>query len=203
MNIDILELGPMGNCTYLLSQDGQALLIDPAWDMHILEQTLTQKNLTLIAVFFTHGHCDHVKDCEPFLRTHQLKAYIEEKDVLLSGLSTEVLQPYSGEQNLQIGPFLVHIIPTPGHTAGGVCLQIGNAVFTGDTLFPGACGRVDLPSSNARDMRKSLLTLSKLPEDTHVFAGHSYGGSSQSTIGQERQNNPFMRSAIKDEKVLF
>ena len=192
----------MGNCTYLVSQDEQALLIDPAWEMDFIEQTLAQKKVTLLAVLFTHGHFDHVKNSEALLRAHQLKAYIEEKDVLLSGLPADVLQPYSGEQNLNIGPFAVHIIPTPGHTSGGVCLQIAEALFTGDTLFPGACGRVDLPSSNARDMRKSLLTLSKLPEDTRVFAGHSYGGSSQSTIGQERAHNPFMKNAIKDEKVL-
>lgn len=96
----------------------------------------------------------------------------------------------------------MHIIPTPGHTAGGVCIQIGHAVFTGDTLFPGACGRVDLPSSNPRDMRKSLLTLSKLPDDTQIFAGHSYGGKASSFISYERLHNPFMRNAIKDKDIL-
>ena len=202
MNIDVLELGPMDNCTYLVSDGTDALLIDPGWDMNYIEHTLTQKKLNLLAVLFTHGHFDHVKDCEPLLRAHHLKAYLEEKDVALSGLPADVLHTYCGEQNFQIGPFAVHIIPTPGHTAGGVCIQIGDAIFTGDTLFPGACGRVDLPSSDARAMRKSLLTLSKLPEDTRVFAGHSYGGQCCSTIGAERMHNPFMRSAIKDEGVI-
>lgn len=202
MQIDVLELGPMANCTYLVSQDGQALLIDPAWDMQAIENALQQKGLSLLAVLFTHGHFDHVKDCEPFLRKHKLKAYLEEKDVLLSGLPAEVLQTYSGEQSLEICPFKIHILPTPGHTAGGVCIEIGNAIFTGDTLFPGACGRVDLPSSDARAMRKSLLTLSKLPDDTRIYAGHSYGGRCSSYIQEERLNNPFMRSAIKDEKVI-
>ena len=202
MQIDVLELGPMANCTYLVSQGKDALLIDPAWDMQAIEQTLQEKQISLQAVFFTHGHFDHVKNCEPFLRAHGLRAYIEQKDVLLSGLPAEVLQPYSGEQHLSIGPFPVHIIPTPGHTAGGVCIQIEDTVFTGDTLFPGACGRVDLPSSDARQMRKSLLLLSKLPEDTRIFAGHSYGGKCSSYIGAERLHNPFMRSAIKDEKVI-
>lgn len=202
MNIDVLELGPMANCTYLVTQGKDALLIDPAWDMNFITHTLKQKNVNLLAVLFTHGHFDHVKDCEPLLRAHGLKAYIEANDVTLSGLSPEVLQPYSGEQHLQLGPFAVHIIPTPGHTAGGVCIHIADALFTGDTLFPGACGRVDLPSSDAREMRKSLLKLSKLPEDTRIFAGHSYGGKCSSNIGFERVSNPFMRNAIKDEKVL-
>ena len=202
MNIDVLELGPMANCTYLISKGSDALLIDPGWDMNYIEHTLTEKKLNLLAVLFTHGHFDHVKDCEPLLRAHNLRAYLEEKDVALSGLSADVLQIYRGEQNFNIGPFDIHILPTPGHTAGGVCIQIGNAIFTGDTLFPGACGRVDLPSSDPRAMRKSLLILSKLPEDIRVFAGHSYGGRCGSTIAEERINNPFMRSAIKDEGVI-
>ena len=202
MNIDVLELGPMANCTYLLTQGKDALLIDPAWDMNFLEHTLKTKELNLLAVLFTHGHFDHVRDAETLLRSHGLKAYLEKNDIALSGLPEELLNTYSGEQNLTIGPFDIHIIPTPGHTAGCVCLQIGNALFTGDTLFPGACGRVDLPSSDPREMRKSLLMLSKLPEDTQIFAGHSYGGKCSSYIGYERTHNPFMRNAIKDEKVI-
>lgn len=202
MNIDVLELGPMGNCTYLVSQGTDALLIDPAWDINFIEHTLKTKHFNLLAVLFTHGHFDHVRDAEQLLRAHNLKAYIEENDVSLSALPAEVLQPYRGTQELKIGPFDVRIMATPGHTAGGVCLQIADAIFTGDTLFPGACGRVDLPTSNAREMRKSLLALSKLPPDTRIFAGHNYGGKCSSNIGFERINNPFMRNAIKDEKVL-
>lgn len=203
MQVDVLELGPMANCTYLISEQQEALLIDPAWDMPAIENVLQEKKLHLCGVLFTHGHFDHVKDCEPLLHAHHLKAYLEENDVLLSGLPADVLQTYQGEQQLKIGPFDIHIIPTPGHTAGGVCIQIGDMIFTGDTLFPGACGRVDLPSSNAREMRKSLLKLSKLPDDTRIFAGHSYGGRCSSCMSEERLHNPFMRSAIKDEKVIF
>ena len=202
MQIDVLELGPMANCTYLISKGNDALLIDPGWDMNYIEHSLTEKKLTLLAVLFTHGHFDHVKDCEPLLRIHNLQAYLEEKDVPLSGLPKDVLHTYCGEQNINVGPFTIHIIPTPGHTAGGVCIQIDDAIFTGDTLFPGACGRVDLPSSDPKAMRKSLLMLSKLPEDTRVFAGHSYGERCSSTIGEERVHNPFMKSAIKDEGVI-
>lgn len=202
MNIDVLELGPMANCCYLLTQETDALLIDPAWDMNFIEHTLTEKKLRLLGVLFTHGHFDHVKESESLLRGHGLKAYIAPQDIALSALPPEVLQSYPANGDLPIGPFHIRVIPTPGHTAGCVSLLVGDAVFTGDTLFPGACGRVDLPSSDPRAMRKSLLTLSKLPEDTRVFAGHSYGGKCSSHIGYERVKNPFMRNAIKDEKVL-
>lgn len=202
MNIDVINLGPMDNCTYLVTEGQNAMLIDPAWDMNFLKHTLEQKNLTLLAVFFTHGHFDHVKFAQTLLQETGVKAYIEKNDVELSGIDPQFLHIYEGAQTLDIGPFHVNIIPTAGHTAGGVCIQIGNALFTGDTLFPGACGRVDLPSSNPREMRKSLLKLSKLPEDTQIFAGHSYGGKCSSTIGYERLKNPFMRNAIRDEGIL-
>lgn len=202
MQIEVIQLGPMENCTYLIHQDGKALLIDPAWDMNFLEHTLQTKHLTLLAVFFTHGHFDHVKFSQTLLENTGVKGYLEKQDLALSGLDPKYLTLYSGEQQLQIGPFQVHIIPTPGHTAGGVCIQLGNNLFTGDTLFPGACGRVDLPSSNPRQMRQSLLKLAQLPEDTQIFAGHSYNGKCSSTIGYERIQNPFMRNALRDKELL-
>lgn len=202
MNIEVINLGPMDNCTYLVTEGQDALLIDPAWDVNFLKHTLSQKNLNLLAVFFTHGHFDHVKFAQTLLAETGVKAYIEKHDVELAGIDPQFLHVYEGAQHLNIGPFNINILPTPGHTAGCVCIQIGNALFTGDTLFPNACGRVDLPSSNPRDMRKSLLMLSKLPEDTQIFAGHSYGGKCSSTIGYERIKNPFMRNAIRDEDLL-
>ena len=202
MQIDVIELGPMDNCTYLVSEGSAALLIDPAWDMDFLERTLQQKGLRLLGVLFTHGHFDHVKFAQTLLEKTGLKGFLEEKDVPLADIDASFLQTYSGTQTLDIGPFHIKIIPTPGHTAGSVCIQIGQALFTGDTLFPGACGRVDLPSSNPREMRQSLAKLAQLPEDTQIFAGHSYGGKCSSTIGYERLKNPFMRNAIRDEEKL-
>lgn len=202
MNIEVLNLGPMDNCTYLLTKDNEGILIDPAWDMNFIEHTLTTKNIRLLGVFFTHGHFDHVKFSQTLLQNHQLKAYIEQNDIPLCGIDSQSLQPFSGEQFIKLGKFDIHIIPTAGHTAGCVCLQIEDALFTGDTLFPGACGRVDLPTSNPRAMRQSLLKLSKLPDDTRIFAGHNYAGKCSSTIGYERIQNPFMRNAIRDEDSL-
>ena len=202
MQTDVISLGPMENCTYLVHQDGKALLIDPAWDMNFLEHILQEKKLQLLAVFFTHGHFDHVKFSQTLLEKTGVKGYLEKKDFLLAGIDPQFLHLYEGEQTFVTGPFRVHSIPTPGHTAGSVCVQIGNFLFTGDTLFPGACGRVDLPTSNPRHMRQSLLKLSQLPEDTQIFAGHSYNGKCSSTIGFERVQNPFMRNALRDKELL-
>lgn len=200
INIDVINLGPMDNCTYLVTQGKDALLIDPAWDMNFLIHTVETKQLNLCGVLFTHGHFDHVKFAQELLTHFKLKAYLEEKDVPLSGLSTELLHTYQEDQMFDIGPFHVQILATPGHTAGCVCILIEDALFTGDTLFPGACGRVDLPTSNPRDMLASLRRIAALPDDIRIFAGHSYGGRCRSTVGEEKLKNPFMRNALRWEK---
>lgn len=197
MKIETLSVGPMENCCYLVTSKDDALLIDPAWDMPLIEQALTGKNLK--GVFFTHGHFDHVKFVQPLLEKYHLKAYLEEKDFSLSGLPVSVLQTYAGDQQFSIPPFDVRILATPGHTAGSVCILIGNALFTGDTLFAGACGRVDLPSSNPRAMRQSLRRIAGLPDDTQIFTGHSYNGTNQTTVGYEKQYNPFVRQALRGD----
>lgn len=200
INIDVINLGPMDNCTYLVTQGQDALLIDPAWDVNYLIHTLETKKLHLCGVLFTHGHFDHVKFSQELLEHYHLQAYLEEKDAVLSGLPAQLLHTYQGDQHFQIGPFDVHILATPGHTAGCVCIQIEDALFTGDTLFPGACGRVDLPSSNPRDMLASLRRIASLPDDTRLFAGHSYGGRCSSTVAEEKLKNQFMRNALRWEK---
>lgn len=200
INIDVLNLGPMDNCTYLVTRGADALLIDPAWDINFILRTLQTKKLNLCGVLFTHGHFDHVKFAQELLEHYHLKAYLEEGDRTLSGLPADLLHTYQGDQTFQIGPFDVQILATPGHTAGGVCILIEDALFTGDTLFPGACGRVDFPTSDPRAMLASLRRIASLPPDTRIFAGHSYGGRCSSTVADEKLHNPYMRNALRWEK---
>ena len=200
-NIEVIRLGPMGNCTYLVTQGADALLIDPAWDPDYLIRLVEQRHLNLCGVLFTHGHFDHVKFSERLLRHFNLRAFLEEKDIPLAGLPADVLQTYTGDNQVKIGPFNIRILATAGHTAGSVCIALEDALFTGDTLFPRACGRVDLPSSDPRQMRESLRLLASLPEDTRIFAGHDYGGRCSSSIGEEKLKNPFMRNALRAEEI--
>ena len=81
MQINVINLGPMDNCTYLVTQGNEALLIDPAWDMNFLLHTLTDKKLTLRGVFFTHGHFDHVKFAQQLLQETGVKGYLEQQDL--------------------------------------------------------------------------------------------------------------------------
>jgi glyoxylase-like metal-dependent hydrolase (beta-lactamase superfamily II) len=95
---------------------------------------------------------------------------------------------------VEFGNHSLDVIHTPGHTPGGICLYTNGYVFTGDTLFVGGIGRTDLPGGSMAQLIQSIKNkLIALPDDTLVFPGHNYGSSPQSTIGKEKQSNPFVR----------
>lgn len=94
---------------------------------------------------------------------------------------------------LEMGTVKLQIIHTPGHTPGGICLYSAPDLITGDTLFVGGVGRTDFPGGSYSELINSLKTkVLALPDDTVVWPGHGYGGS-QSTIGEEKKSNPYLR----------
>lgn len=198
MKIYTLQLGEMGNCTYIVQKDKQGLIIDPSWDMRKIYKTLEEQQITPKAVLFTHGHYDHLTNAQDLLATYKIKGYIGKEDIGLSELQEKFLEPVQGDACLKIADMQVDFIHTPGHTQGSYCLKIGNALFSGDTLFAGAIGRTDFPEGNNKAMQKSLLRLSKLPPETIVYCGHAYGPSFKTTIKEELENNPFMKMAIRE-----
>ena len=91
-----------------------------------------------------------------------------------------------------LGKLQVEVLHTPGHTRGSVVLKCRDVLFTGDTLFAGSCGRVDLPGGNEERMMASLRRLAALEGDYQIFPGHSQ----PSTLERERQSNPYLRQAL-------
>ena len=86
------------------------------------------------------------------------------------------------------------MIRTPGHTPGGVVIACGDRLFSGDTLFAGSCGRVDLPGGSPAEMQRSLALVADLPlpDETTVYPGHE----SFTTLGQERRSNPYLMGEV-------
>lgn len=200
MKVYTLELGSMGNCTYIVENDGEAIIIDPSWEMEKIYEVLEKENLKPAAVIFTHGHYDHLTNVADLLNKYKLKGYLEQHDEELSGLPANLLRTFKGDMTEHIAGLPVEFMHTPGHTPGSCSIRIDSVVFTGDTLFPNACGRTDLPGSSAVQLQKSLERLAHLLPGTVVYAGHSYGpdGSSVTTIGKEIKDNPFVKLALKD-----
>ena len=202
MKIITLQLGQMGNCTYIVHKNGQGLIIDPSWQMDEIYQTLEKNQITPKAVLFTHGHYDHLTGAQDLLGKYKIKGYIGKEDIELSDLPKDLLIPIEDNCTLEIAGMTVDFIHTPGHTKGSYCIKIDNNLFSGDTLFTGSIGRTDLPGGNTREMQKSLILLSKLPHETEVYCGHAYGPSFKTTIKEELENNSFMKIATKEPNTF-
>lgn len=104
------------------------------------------------------------------------------------------IQPVSDGDILPLGALSVQCLHTPGHTPGSQCFLVEGCLFSGDTLFVDACGRVDIPGGNPKEMWRSLnQTLRAVPDATVLYPGHDYGGSPKSTMGEQKRRNPYMR----------
>lgn len=199
-----------GENTYLLSdaQTGQAVLIDPGSPLPLVVQWIEEEHLTVTDILLTHAHVDHIAGVPYFRQKYLVPVWLSEKerDVLENSIRSypqvlgdlrEKLQPdhwiHEGDC---LTPFQLKVLETPGHTHGSVVYQSDNALFTGDTLFFGSVGRMDLFSGSESDMKKSLRKLFSLPEDYIVYPGHDI----PTTLKQERSINPYVRYYLQDEE---
>ena len=202
-------LGPMANYVYLIgdTESREAMVVDAAWDIPAILEQLDNDDMTLTGALVTHFHPDHIGgdmmgqhiDGIPELLTERgVKVYVNKEEASwvsqTIGLETSDMVAVDGETEISIGKIPLRFIHTPGHTPGSQCFMAGDNLVSGDTLFIGSCGRVDLPGSNASDLYYSLTQkLAKLPGDTVLYPGHAYSEEPASTIAREKTNNPFMR----------
>lgn len=198
MELEITALGPIGANCYQIHHENQLCVIDPGDEADRMLEKCKDKNLSLILL--THGHYDHVGAVKALKEAHpNAMVYIHQGDAQGAGsqlcpLAGEVenLQYLDDGQEIPFGDTNIKVIATPGHSEGSVCFLLADHLFTGDTLFAGSMGRVDLPGGNYQTIMKSLKKLSSLPDSLHVHPGHDIS----STMGAEKKSNPYMREAM-------
>ena len=195
LNIHTLTLGLYQTNCYIVYQEGskQCIVIDPGYEADTILNRTALLGLDIQAILLTHGHFDHVGAVRQLAADTDCRVFIRETELSLPNVMTGgplyYTDLYNPDGNLCIADLQIRVLPTPGHTPGGVCLLIGDAIFSGDTLFAGSMGRCDFPGSNIFDMRKSLRMLRDLPGDYRVFPGHN----EDTTLEQERKTNPYLR----------
>lgn len=205
-----LPLGPMQNFVYLIGDPvtRQAAVVDAAWDVDQILQVLEQDGMKLTAALVTHFHPDHlggkfmgrtIQGAADLLeRNLDLKIYLHQAEAgfanQIAGLSTSDIVSVASGDDLTVGEIKVTFIHTPGHTPGSQCFLVNGRLVSGDTLFVGSCGRVDLPGSDPAQLYDSLVNkLKRLPDDTVLYPGHDYADRPTSTIGDEKRGNLYMR----------
>jgi len=207
----ILESFPVGplrcNCTILGDEvTHEAVVVDPGDNIPEILSRLQKHGLTLRQIVITHAHIDHVGGAALLKKATGAPVFLNQQDLGLLGAmemqagwlgvpTPEVGAPdASADDGLTVGlaTLPAEVIHTPGHTPGSICLLFPqqHLLLAGDTLFAGSIGRTDLPGGDGRQILRSLRNrLMVLPDGTRVLPGHG----PETTIGEEKQSNPFLQ----------
>jgi hydroxyacylglutathione hydrolase len=205
---EILPVGPLQcNCSVIGDEvTREAMVIDPGDNIDDVLALVTKHNLQVKQIVITHAHIDHVggamklraRTGAPILLNQNDYALLQMLDVQATWLGmaspgkVEIDQSLGQDDTLKAGPLTASVIHTPGHTEGSICLYFPREkkLIAGDTLFAGSIGRTDLPGGSFKKIVDSLYEkILALPDDTVVVPGHG----PSTTIGQERESNPFLK----------
>jgi glyoxylase-like metal-dependent hydrolase (beta-lactamase superfamily II) len=207
MDVRSFTVGPAAENTYIVRRDGadRGLVIDPGDEADRILGAIEQLGIEIEAILITHCHFDHIGAVAPVAEATKAPVYCPQIEVpVLADIMAFVpwpgFGPYesydadetvAGGERLELAGFGIDVMFTPGHSPGHVSYSIADeaALFSGDVLFQGSVGRVDLPGGNGPTLMETLRNLvESLPEHTTVYPGHM----GITTLGAERATNPFL-----------
>jgi glyoxylase-like metal-dependent hydrolase (beta-lactamase superfamily II) len=198
MKVHQIQVGNMQNFTYIVEDEdtSEAIIIDPSWDLIELELIIKKNNLKIKYIVNTHHHFDHTLGNEAMVETTKAPIIQHESSKLKNDIKVK-----DGDL-IEFGNSKLKVLHTPGHSQDSICLIGDGKIFSGDTLFVGNCGRIDLPGGSAKELYHSLFdVLYSLDDDLVLYSGHNYGHTETSTIGQEKITNHVMQKRTEQQFV--
>jgi hydroxyacylglutathione hydrolase len=194
----------MKNYNYLVVDpgSGQAVIVDPAFEIDKIDGALADAQATLKGILVTHSHPDHIHLAKPLAAKYGCPIWMSKVEIAAAGFSAGQLVGIDARP-WAVGQMRIEPIFTPGHTAGSTCYLIGANLFTGDVLFAEGCGICpDVQAAHA--MFASLEHLkARLEPHTRVFPGHSYGQLPGRTMSQLRRENIYLQFLDKESFAAF
>ena len=206
MKIETIQVMPMGTNCYILCDEKEKVCaaVDPGGEPERVLRAVEGTGCALTAIYLTHGHYDHTGAVAAIREQYpDIPVYLSHKDCyenetnprikMLYPVLPGVITDWGEGDTVRLGSLNVQVLSTPGHTKGSVTLLCENAMFSGDTLFAGSCGRSDLAGGDTYEILASLRRLGQLEGNYTVLPGHM----GPSDLECERQTNPFIRQALR------
>ena len=200
MKVHQIQVGNMQNFTYILEDEstGEGIIIDPSWDLDKIEQVIKRNDLKIKYIVNTHHHFDHTLGNEAMTKLTNAKIIQHQVSELKFDIAV------TDGDKITFGNSELLVIHTPGHSKDSICLVGDGKIFSGDTLFVGNCGRVDLPGGSSKELYHSLSEiLSNLDENLVLYSGHNYGSTPTSTLGNEKKTNFVMQKRTEEEFIAL
>jgi len=198
MKVYQVSVGPMQNFSYIVEDEStqEVIIIDPSWDLEKLTKIINEQNLNPKYIVNTHWHDDHTRGNEELAKELSVKIVQHDASDLKNDMTV------SDGDSIKFGCSELVVYHTPGHSKDSICLVGDGKIFSGDTLFVGNCGRIDLPGGSSRELYHSLFdVIANLSDDLVLYPGHDYGSDVKSTIGSEKRTNLVMQKVSEAEFV--
>ncbi|WP_281988833.1 MBL fold metallo-hydrolase [Aquimarina aggregata] len=190
------------NQCYLVYNQEQGILVDPAWEYDTIADFIFDKNIILKAILLTHAHSDHTNLVERFTKNNTVPVYMSGIEIENYEFNTPNLKPITHLSKISIGDFDIIPIITPGHTLGSTCYLIESHLFSGDTVFiegVGICNRIDCYRLyDSVQFLKSFLN-----PNTLFWPGHSFGESPGKDLDYLMKNNIYFQFNDREHFVNF
>jgi glyoxylase-like metal-dependent hydrolase (beta-lactamase superfamily II) len=219
LGVDDMVAKQMVNFVYLVGdrETGEAVAVDPAYDIDDILQTLERDGMRLVGTLATHYHPDHVggrmggygiEGIRELLERESVPVHVQADEAEWVQKATDVgldaLTTHTSGDTVMVGEIPITLIHTPGHTPGSQCFLVDGRLVAGDTLFLDGCGRTDLPGGDPEQLYLSLTQrLAQVPDDAVLYPGHLYSEKPSATMAETRSRNIVFRPSTKEQWLMM